>query len=76
MRSRESGRHVPWTPRKECISGRRARELLLRAWRKLKGRVLDTAPEGSMLTLTTFVKVLLKELNRNAAYFYIRETLK
>ena len=75
MRSRESG-HVPWTPRKECISGRRARELLLRAWQKPEGRVLDTAPDSSMLTLTTFVKGLPKELKRKAAYFYIRETLK
>lgn len=76
MRSRESRCHVPQTPRKECISGRRARELLLRAWRKLEVHVLDTALESSVLTPTTFVKGLPKELKRKAAYFYVRETLK
>ena len=67
---------MPWTPRKECMPGRRACELLLRAWRKPDGRVLDTALERSVLTLPTFVKGLPKEIKRKAAYFCIRETLK
>lgn len=50
-------------------------ELLLRAWRKLEGHVLDTALESSVLTLTTFVKGFTKRAKEKSSYFYVRETL-